>query len=85
MTIFNNVATILSELSSAENIHPQQKLRDELGLDSIRMVSLLIMLEEKFNIVLDESDMNPFDLIDVNNVISLVKKYVGGDNNEKES
>ena len=41
------------------------------------MVTLLIMVEDGFNIVLDESDMNPFDLLTVNDVIALVNKYVG--------
>ena len=48
------------------------------------MVTLLIMIEDTFNIILDEADMNPFDLITVEQVIKLVEKYVGGDGNEKE-
>lgn len=42
-----------------------------------------MMLEENFQITLDESDMNPFDLINVWHVVDLVGKYVGGENNEE--
>ena len=45
---------------------------------------LLMMLEENFQITLDESDMNPFDLTTVSNVVNLIEKYVDGDSNEKK-
>ena len=83
MEIFNKVTTILSELSGMENICLEHELQSDLGLDSLQMVTLLIMLEENFQIVLDESDMNPFDLISVWHVVNLVEKYVGGENNEE--
>ena len=46
------------------------------------MVMLLVEIEEKLEIELDESDMNPFDLITVQNVIDMVKKYFKGDEDE---
>ena len=39
------------------------------------MVMLLVMIEDVFEIELDESDMNPFKLRTVNDVINLVSKY----------
>ena len=47
------------------------------------MVTLLMMLEENFQITLEESDMNPFDLANVWQVVDLVEKYAGGENNEE--
>ena len=83
MEIFDKVTVILSELSGMKTICLKHELQGDLGLDSLQMVTLLIMLEENFQIVLDESDMNPFDLINVGQVVNLVQKYIGGDNNEK--
>lgn len=83
MEIFNKVTVILSELSGMESICLEQELQGDLGLDSLQMVTLLIMLEESLQIVLDESDMNPFDLINVQHVVNLVERYVGGDGNEE--
>ena len=80
MSTIDKVKQILSELSGIENIHESNQLQSDLGLDSIQLVSLLIMIEESFDIVLDESDMNPFDLVDVNHVISMVEKYIEGEN-----
>lgn len=83
MEIFNKVCVILSELSGIETICLEHELLSDLGLDSLQMVTLLMMLEENFQITLDETDMNPFDLVNVWQVVDLVEKYVGGENNDE--
>lgn len=83
MTIFDKVATILNELCETENIYPEQELTRDLALDSLQMVTLLIMVEDNFNIVLDEADMNPFALNTVMQIVKLIEKYIGCDNDEK--
>ena len=82
MKTLDKIIEILSELSGVKSINPNQNLKDDLGLDSLQMITLLIMLEENFNIVLDESDMNPFTLINVCSVVNLVKKYIGSEDDE---
>ena len=84
MEFFEKVCVILSELSGIESICLEHELQSDLGLDSLQMVMLLMMLEENFQITLDESDMNPFDLTTVSNVVNLIEKYVDGDSNEKK-
>lgn len=76
MNNFEIIKTILSDLSGAKRISPEHQLQLDLGLDSLQMVELLMMLEDNFDIVFDESDMNPYDLITVDHVINLVGKYV---------
>lgn len=83
MEIFDKVCVILSELSGIETICLEHELQSDLGLDSLQMVTLLMMLEENFQITLDESDMNPFDLVNVWQVVDLVEKYAGGEDNEE--
>ena len=80
MKTFDKVIKILSELSGIKEIKLDDKLQGDLGLDSIQLVTLLIMIEETFQIVLNESDMNPFDLLAVSDVVDLVDKYLGGHN-----
>ncbi len=84
MKILDEVKGILSDLSGIESIYPEQELQADLGLDSLQMITLLMMLEDNFEIVLNESDMNPFDLITVWNVVNLVEKYLGGDKSGAE-
>ena len=83
MELFDKVCVILSELSGIETICLEHELQSDLGLDSLQMVTLLMMLEENFQITLDESDMNPFDLVNVWQVVDLVEKYAGGEDNEE--
>lgn len=70
------VIDVLQELCLTEIDDTAKSLVDDLSMDSLRMVLLLLALEETFGIELDEADMNPFLLISVENVISMVRKYV---------
>ena len=78
MNVKEKVFSILEELSGTEEISESSSLLTELNLDSLGMVTLLVELEDTFGIILDESDMNPFDLTTAADVIRLVEKY-GGD------
>ena len=80
MNIETKVKEILSELSSEETIENTDNLQVDLALDSLMMVTMLVEIEETFEIELDEADMNPFDLGTVQNVIDMVAKYYGDEN-----
>ncbi len=71
------IKSILSELSGEKRIKNSARLQEDLALDSLSMVTLLIEIEEQFGIELDEKDMNPLELTDVQSVIDMVKKYGG--------
>ena len=72
------VMEILKDLSGVDNITPEDQLQTDLMLDSLYMVTLLVEIEDAFGIELDESDMNPFDLFRVVDVVDLVERYIGG-------
>ena len=78
MNTKEKVVEILRELSGVEEINDELSFEEDLGLDSLLMVSMLIEFEEIFDIELKESDMNPFDLKTVNDAVALVESYVGG-------
>ena len=77
MKINEKVKEILFELTGMEVIANDAMLQDDLGMDSLAMVTLLIKIEEVFDIELSETDMNPFDLVFVHSVINMVKRYLG--------
>lgn len=81
MNVKEKVLSILIELSGSDEISENSSLLTDIHLDSLGMVTLLVELEDTFGITLDESDMNPFDLITAADVILLVEKY-GGDTDE---
>lgn len=82
MEMLNKVQNILRELSGSTDINPSDELQSDLGLDSLQLVTLLIMIEDSFGIVLEESDMNPFYLTNVSSIIKLVEKYIGDSTDE---
>ena len=69
------VNEILMEKSFCEDIKPELRLNDDLGLDSLNMVELMVELEERLNIEIDESDLDPAALKTVDQIYALVEKY----------
>ncbi len=69
------VIALLREISGKKRISEAMWLRTDLGFDSLEMVRLMIALEERFEIELDESDMNPAYLSSVGDILELVGKY----------
>ena len=74
--IGQKVFEIIEDLCLIPVHDDNQTLLKDLSFDSLRMVMLLVTLEDSFEIELDESDMNPFALITVRDVVDLVVKYI---------
>lgn len=70
---------IFEELCGTRPTSDEVKLIADLALDSLRLVTLLLLIEEEFCIELNECDMNPFSLITVADVINMVSRYAGGE------
>ncbi|MBE6531805.1 MAG: acyl carrier protein [Ruminococcaceae bacterium] len=70
------VIELIREIGLTEIEHKDLTLIDDLGFDSLKLVMLLVMIEENFGIELDESDMDPYTLLTVEDVIRLVFRYV---------
>ncbi len=72
------VNEILRKKSFCEDITSELKLNEDLGLDSLNLVELMVELEDKFNIEIDESDLDPAALQTVDQIYALVSKYTEG-------
>ncbi len=77
--IRDRISNILEELCGTRPTDDEVRLIGDLALDSLRLVTLLVLIEEEFGIELNECDMNPFSLITVSDVVSMIFKYVGED------
>lgn len=82
MQIEEKVIEIFKELTDLDDIKLDQNIQEDLNLDSLALVTMILQIEDVFEIELDESDMNPFDLTTVGDVVKLVQKYIGGNNEE---
>ena len=47
-----------------------------IGIDSLKMVELIISLEDNFQIKFEDSDLDPKQLSTVGAIIELTKKYL---------
>ena len=48
----------------------------ESGMDSLSIVSLIVDIEEAFNITFNDSDLDPVNLITLNDIKKVMEKYV---------
>ena len=78
MELQKRVFELLEEITQVEKISVYDELAADLGLDSLGMITLLVALEDTFNIELDESDMDPLALQTVDDIVQLVEKYLHG-------
>ena len=72
------IDAILKAITFLERIDPTQKLKEDLGIDSLSMVEMIVELEEKFDIEINESDLNPDELRTVEQIYELVGRYKEG-------
>lgn len=79
MELRQTVIDAIRQICGAEDIRDKSLLKEDLGIDSLGMVTLLVLLEDAFSIEFDESDMDPFDIQTVEDVFTLMQKYVDDD------
>lgn len=72
------INSILTEKRFSDAIAADMKLSEDLGFDSLSLVELIVDLEDRFNIEIDESDLDPSQLKTVAQIYSLVDKYLEG-------
>ena len=60
-------------------LNEEVELEDELatiGIDSLKSVELIVAIENTFNIVFEDSDLDPVKLVTVFNVVELTERYL---------
>lgn len=72
------INAIITEKRFSDTIAADMKLSEDLGFDSLSLVELIVDLEDRFDIEIDESDLDPSQLKTVAQIYSLVDKYLEG-------
>lgn len=75
MEYLMNYATV-----SQGGICLKSSLKNDLGVNSLALTEMVIRLEDTFEILLDESDLDPEKMKTVEDIVILVFKYVNGGN-----
>ena len=75
--INERVDNIITEVSPiGGELNEKSKLKKDLGIDSLKLVEMLIALEEEFSIEFTLSDLDVNKFAVVNDVYKLISKYV---------
>lgn len=69
---------IFFQLCGIPEVKASDSLKDDLGLDSLSMVTLMVMLEDEFHIEFLAADLDPYSLNTVQDVENLVYRYIDG-------
>lgn len=72
------INAIITEKRFSDKITADMSLSDDLGFDSLSLVELIVDLEDKFDIVIEESDLDPAQIKTVGQIYTLVDKYAEG-------
>ena len=72
------INSILTQKRFSDIIDVDMDLGEDLGFDSLSLVELIVDLESRFDIEIDESDLEPKRLKTVGQIYKLVDKYLEG-------
>ena len=66
---------LIDELRVNEaDIKPEAELVNDLGINSLELADLILLCEEKFNVVIDDEDLNGFTT--VKDVVDYLTEHV---------
>lgn len=75
--IFDGIAAVARQhLGWAEPIEPQMRLVEDLRLDSLRLLTLAVEVENRFRICLDATD--EVGIVTVADLAAVVRRKLGG-------
>lgn len=55
---------------------PDAYLKDDLGIDSLRIIEFIIELENEFGILMEETALDPEKIKTVRDIYNLVNTYI---------
>ena len=74
--IKDDIYEMIYDISGVQDVALASSLKDDCGLDSLSIVSLIVQAEDKFSIQFDDGDLDPSALVSVGDMVKLVEKYI---------
>ena len=75
--ISDRLMLLVCEEKNIEKVSDSDDLFDCIGFDSLNLVNFFVSIEEDFNIVLDESDLNPNKIRTIKEISEILERYLG--------
>lgn len=76
--VFDALTVVIPGLR-VEELNERQELYADLGMDSLRFVQLLVELESKLRINLDDEELMAVDLVNVADLVDVVERLTPPD------
>lgn len=71
--IFHGLVEIMKEVKSDAKVEKGKNLIEDLGLDSLDVISLLFEAEKRFDIKIPEEDISEHDLLNIDKFVAYIK------------
>lgn len=78
--MFQELDKTLRRLSYKSEIHPEDRLIEDLGFDSLKLMELIVKTEEIYSIEITDTDLDPGKFKTVKDIYQLAKKYIQEEN-----
>jgi acyl carrier protein len=72
----DNIKEILKEIRSDVDFNSSENFIDEELLDSLDMIKLISLIDNKFEISIEAEDIVPENFISINTINNLINKYL---------
>lgn len=74
--VFDGLVEILKEIKPEARLEKGKNLKEDLGLDSLDVISLLFEAEKYFDIKIPEEDISEHDLLDIDKFVVYISSRV---------
>ena len=76
-TIAKQLVELIKEIKNFENVSLNDDLFLDLSFDSLNFLDYLVLIENKYNITINESDLDLDNLNSIDKISKVILKYVG--------
>lgn len=81
--IYKKIIKCITEISEETKEINNNTLLNQVGIDSLKYVELVLLLEEEFNLEIKDSDLTIDNFETVEKIAKLVSDYMKSEQNEK--
>ena len=76
-TIAKRLVDLIKEIKNFEKVSLMDDLFLDLGFDSLNFLDYLVLVENEYNITINESDLDLDNLNSIDKISKVILKYVG--------
>lgn len=75
-SVFDKTAEIIRDTSGADGFTAEASLKEDCGLDSLSLVTVIVKLEQEYGISFRDSDLEPSAIVYVDDLVKLTEEYL---------